>query len=84
MHSDFNTSNAMTVDRCCSGDPRLDRFYNNTTPDAVTPLMTQGGLTRPACRDRRAFIRQGPLAKRLPPQMSIAGNDCLKRSIEMI
>ena len=39
------------------GDPRLDRFYNNTTPDAATPLITQFGSTRPACRDKRTFTK---------------------------
>ncbi len=66
------------------GDPRLDRFYNNTSPDAATRLITQGGSTRPTRRDKRAFTGQGPVVKRLPSQMSIAGNDCLKRLLETI
>ncbi len=66
------------------GDPQLGRFYNNMTPNAAISLITQNGPTHPARRDKSAFTEQGPVAKRLPPQMPIAGNDCLKRSIETI
>jgi len=76
------TSNIMAD--VARGDPQLGRFYNNMTPNAAISLITQNGPTHPARRDKSAFTEQGPVAKRLPPQMPIAGNDCLKRSIETI
>ncbi len=66
MHSeDLVTSNTTTD--VAQGDPRLGRFYINAIPDAATSLITQGGLTRPARRDKCAFTTQGSVAKRLLP-----------------
>ncbi len=67
MHSEnLDTSNTTTD--AAWGDPQLDRFYINMTPNAVTSLITRDDSTpRPALRDECAFRRRGPVAKRLPP-----------------